>query len=200
MAGTGKYTNFAPTASGRNTLLGKLFKGNSLISNPFAKFVETGDTEGARKALLEGTGDFANNLGKGAVGLLQPDVQDSGSAEVSVFAGEPVNLDYTGNPNDVTVPDLPQVAWKEAGDPANPYMPDIRSPGPGQTDAKSAANLQSDPEIAPTDVKGEGYVPGQPGESTARSPQGSQAAVRSGSRLGAQSPLGKSSDNEPSGF
>jgi hypothetical protein len=200
MPGTGRYTNYAPTASGRNTLLGKLFKGNSTISNPYAKFVETGDTDGARRALLAGDGDFANNLGKGAAALLQPDVQDSGSAEVSTFAGKAVNLDYTGDANDITIPDLPKVGWKEAGDPANPYMPDIRSPGPGQTDAKSAANLQSDPDIKPADVKGEGYVPGQPGESTARSPQGAQTAVRSGAKLGTNSPLGKSSENEPSGF
>ena len=200
MSGLGKYTNYAPTANGRNERLGRLFRGNSTISNPFAGFVETGDSDGARLALLSGQGSFENNLGMGAVELLQPDNQDSGTSEVSTFAGKKVGLAYQGDANDITIPHLPEVEWKSAGDPSNPYMPDIRSPGPGQTDAKSADNLQLDPEISAVDIKGEGYVPGQPGASTARSPEDSRAAVRSGSRLGTQSPLGKSSENEPSGF
>jgi hypothetical protein len=39
-----------------------------------------------------------------------------------------VTLDYSG------APDINSVKWTNAGDPANPYVPDITSPGAGKTD------------------------------------------------------------------
>ena len=43
---------------------------------------------------------------------------------------EGVYLDYRGVAQDDTRADLSTVKWEKAGDPMNPYVPDIRSPGP----------------------------------------------------------------------
>lgn len=198
MAGNGKYTNYAPTASGRNTRLGKLFVGTSTVKNPFAQFVETGDSEGARLALLNGDG---SNFADGAIALLQPDSQDSGNAAVSLFAGQPVNLNYTGDPNGITAPNTAEgedVVWAQPGDPANPFMPDLRSPGPGFTEAGPNTNMGTAPdaEISDVDEIKPGYIPGAPGTGTA-SPTTTSAPLRKVAKLGETVPLGTSDETKP---
>lgn len=190
MAGEGKYTNYAPPAdaAGRNERLNKLFKGNAKQSSPYQDLV--GKEEDVRKALL-----------KIAKDKLTPEVQDSGDASVSTFAGAPVRLNYTGDANDISVPDTKEgadVVWVQPGDSANAYAPDLRSPGPGQTDAPSAENLQSDPKLSVKDLKGEKYVPGAPGTGTT-SPTSTNVKVRSASELGktGKSVLGTSDENTP---
>ena len=56
-------------------------------------------------------------------------------------------------------------AWKNPGDPANAYVPDLSSPGPGKTDP---SDKSSDPQIKASDVK-PNYVIGGPKTGT-RSP------------------------------
>lgn len=182
MPGQGKYTTYVPTASARNERLGRLFKGNSTVTNPFADVTESGDQQKA----IEQTNARSEPL-------LRPQHQEGDAGQFP----EGVNMDYSGNANDVSVPNLADVKWKSAGDPANAYMPDLRSPGPGDT---SPTSRDDDPEISPTDIKGEGYTPGQPGVSTTRSPSDTHDQIRSSNVLGTHSPLGKNSDNEPSGF
>lgn len=41
-----------------------------------------------------------------------------------------VYMDFRGTPEDETRADIASVEWKKAGDPLNPYVPDVRSPGP----------------------------------------------------------------------
>lgn len=182
MAGQGKYTTYVPVASARNERLGRLFKGNSTTENPFAALTESGDQEKAREQ--------TNERGEA---LLRPSSQQGDPGHFP----EGVNLNYKGNDNDVSTPDLTEVGWESAGDPANAYMPDPTSPGPGDT---SPTSRDSDPSITPTDVKGEGYTPGQPGVSTARSPSTTIEPIREANVLGKRLPLGKNSTNEPSGF
>ena len=170
MAGNGKYTNYAPVASGRNARLGKLFVGTDTTKNPFAVYVETGNAEGAREALLNGDGE---NFAVGAKALLQPAVQDSGNAEASLFGGKTVNLDYSGgfpDGNGITVPNTAEghdVVWAAAGDPVNPFMPDLRSPGPGSTDAEvgNMADAPADEVSAVALIKPD-YIVGGPGTGT----------------------------------
>lgn len=182
MAGQGKYTTYVPVASPRNERLGRLFKGNSKVENPFAALTVSGDQEKA----IEQTNARAALF-------LRPDLQQGDPGHFP----EGVNMNYTGNPNDVSTPNLEDVKWESAGDPANPYMPDTTSPGPGET---SPTSRDEDPEISPTDIKGEGYVPGAPGQSTTRSPSTTIEGIREANALGKKLPLGKSSANEPSGF
>lgn len=163
MSGQGKYTKYAADASPRNTLLNKLFKGNSTVPNPLA------DLEGkeldARKQIIDRARD-----------LLTPVVQQGDPGHFP----SGVNLDFVGDPNGVSSPDLEKVKWQNAGDPANAFTPDISSPGPGVTDGLAK---DTDPKISVTDVKGAGYVPGAPGTGT-KSPVKTSAAVVQNNELG----------------
>jgi hypothetical protein len=181
MAGQGKYTAYVPVASNRNSRLGQLFKGNETAENPFASTMDSGDNETARQETIARAEE-----------LLRPDKQ---TGDLQHFP-DGVNMNYEGT-QALDIPNLPDVKWESASDPANPYMPDPTSPGPGITDPKSR---DTDPGISPTDVKGQGYVPGAPGTSTARNPADTAEPIRKTNKLGTSAPLGKNSDNEPSGF
>lgn len=182
MSGNGRYTSYVPIASVKNSRLAKLFKGNDTIESPFAKTMEDGDQEQARKDTVARGKQF-----------LQPDHQNGDPGHFPTG----INLDYTGDPNGLTPPDLEQVIWRKAGDPSNGYMPDLRSPGPGNTDPKSR---DTDPEITKEEIKGPGYIPGQPGVSTTSSPTSRIEQIRKANTLGEALTLGKNSKNEPSGF
>lgn len=175
MSGQGKYTTYAPVASSRNTLLNKLFKGNSTISNPLADL--TGKEEDAR----------AQTVARGKA-LLSPQVQQGDPGHFP----QGVRMDYTGDPNGVQTPDLSKVKWTNPGDPANAYAPDITSPGPGVTDPKAK---DVDPQLSVADMKGAGYVPGAPGTGT-KSPSETSAAVKGNSELGTNGTL----DYDVNGF
>lgn len=169
MSGQGKYTTYAPQATPKNALLGRLFKGNSTISNPLTDL--TGKEEDARSQTVA----LAKTLLTPAVQQGDPGHFPSG-----------VNMGYVGDPNGVQAPDLSAVKWESAGDPANAFTPDISSPGPGVTDPKAK---DSDPKVSITDVKGAGYVPGAPGTGT-KSPTKTAPAVKDNSELGTQGVLG----------
>lgn len=144
MSGTGKYTQYAPAASDKNTLLNKLYRSkDSVLSPPVQDLV--GKEEDARLLLVS----IANQY-------LTPSQQ----------AGDPnyfstgVNLDYAD------APDLTLVSHGSAnspsgdssGGPATPYFPDITSPGPGKTEGSDKAD---DPGITVSDIKPT-YVAGGP--------------------------------------
>lgn len=161
MAGQGKYTTYAPVASDRNSLLNRLYKGSG--NNPFTDL--TGKEEDARLQTVDR-----------AKALLSPDVQQGDPGHFP--AG--VNMAYEGDPNGIEVPDLTKVKWDSAGDAANPYTPDISSPGPGKTDPLSK---DVDPKVAVSDIKGAGYVPGAPGTGT-KSPDKTAPAIKENNELG----------------
>lgn len=163
MSGQGKYTQYAPAANAKNTLLNKLFKGNDTIANPMADLV--GKEVDARQQVLARAKEF-----------LTP----------ATTAGDPgmfpngVALDFTGDQNGTTSPNIDDVKWKNPGDPANGYMPDPTSPGPGSTDPH---DKNKDPQISVADVKGAGYVPGAPGTGT-KSPSKTSVEVVKEADLG----------------
>jgi len=139
MPGQGKYTVYAPESNEKNKRLGKLFP-----ASPTSAFV---GKENDYRAVVVGTG---NNY-------LLPT-----TAAGDPYFGPGVNLDYSGSPDILAGADG---SWKNPGDPANSFMPDPSSPGPGKTDG---TDKNSDPGIKASDVK-PSYVPGGPSTGT-RSP------------------------------
>lgn len=128
MPGEGKYTVYAPPASDKNTLLNKLFHSEDTVEKPLVQDL-VGKENDARAAIV----DVAKNK-------LQPTHQ---SGDPGYFPGG-VDLDFSG------APELNDVKWANPGDPANPYVPDISSPGPGKTEG---LDKDVDPEIKETDIK-----------------------------------------------
>lgn len=174
MAGTGKYTSFvgggAPTAA--HNMLSKLYP-----HGPLAEFVKNADEQNAlAEALARAT---ANVDANGVGGLLPADGIQKGDATTLGT----VDLKF-GNSPDLTLvkhatADSP--SGNSAGGPANAYVPDITSPGPGKTDGTDKVD---DPGIGINDLPGsEGYVPGGPGTGT-RNPVLKAAAIVQHSVLG----------------
>lgn len=104
---------------------------------------------------------------------------DSESGTPFLQKGDPglfpvgVMLNFSGIPGTDVDADVSKVAWKNPGDPANPYVPDIRSPGVADgvdlknndtsvvtvnVDASSGDPRQSDPQLPTTAIKPT-YVP-----------------------------------------
>jgi hypothetical protein len=76
-------------------------------------------------------------------------------------------MDYSDAPNVASVKwDSSKTGFNESvtnsGGPANPYTPDMSSPGPGKTDG---VDKSVDPEIKAEDIK-PNYVPGGPNTGT----------------------------------
>lgn len=168
MSGTGKYTQYAPPASDKNTLLNKLFHSNDATEKPIVQDL-VGKEDDARKAIL----DIAK-------AQLQPAHQ---AGDLGYFPSG-VDLNFAGAPK------TEDVKWALAGDPANPYAPDITSPGPGKT---NGSDKSQDPQIKTTDLKPT-YVPGAPGTGT-KSPAATNAKVVAANLLGVAGKLGDSGGN-----
>ena len=139
MPGQGKYTVYAPESNEKNLLLGKLFP-----ASPTSKYV--GDEKNYRELVVNAGNQY-----------LMPIVQPG-----DAFFGPGVNLNYGEAPNILAGA---EGAWKNPGDPANSFTPDLSSPGPGKTDG---TDKNSDPGIKAADIK-PSYVPGGPSTGT-RSP------------------------------
>lgn len=134
--GSGRYTTYIPVKSDRNDRLKKLFSNSSDI---YAGAEKNSDAAAAavatRKAVVIGKGD-----------------QD--------LFGNGVDLGY--GVNNGTVPNTTEVKWSKAGDPANAYVPDLSSPGPGKTDG---TDKDADPGLKTTDIK-PNYDPNNPSVNT----------------------------------
>lgn len=182
--GTGRYTTYVPVASSRNTLLRNLF--NSRADNGAGVFYGTPDQTNNIEAAKEAVKRATDKVTAGVGGLLPSEANQAGDA--GMFP-EGVDLKFGGAPN------LAEVSWASAGGrggPANPYTPDLSSPGPGKTEGVQK-------EIAPAgitvaDVKGAAYVPGAPntGTTSPSATSGDIGSVRLGT-LGTPLKMGKSS-------
>lgn len=158
MPGQGKYTiyyNNVPE-SDKKQLLEKVY-----AKSPFAEqqynqpdVIKTGN-----KFLM------ANGDSESGVPFLQ-------KGDPGLFP-EGVKLDFSGSPSSPYDADVSKVKWVKPGDPANSYVPDIRSPGVADgvdlsnndtnvvtvnVDASSGDPRLSNPEISTTDIK-PNYVP-----------------------------------------
>ena len=120
MAGQGKYTQYRGN---------KELKKNQLLGKLFKdENSEKSETEAMAAAVAK------------AKQFLTPDHQ---TADVGHFSLG-VDMTFSG------APELKDVKWKNAGDPANPYTPDISSPGPGKT---LGTEKDADPGLKPEDLK-----------------------------------------------
>lgn len=168
MAGTGKYTTYAPPASDKNTLMNKLYRSDDAAQQPIVQDLVGKENE-AREAIVA--------LGRS---YLQPAHQQGDLGHFPTG----VNLNYSD------APDVTEVAWENAGDPANPYTPDISSPGPGKT---AGTDKDQDPDLSTTDLK-PNYVPGAPNTGT-KSPSATNSKIIAANALGVPGVVGDSGAN-----
>lgn len=178
--GKGRYTTYVDKASSRNSLLWKLF--NKKAPNDAGVFYggqEPSDNSAAAAAVAaRATANVSNGVG----GLNPANGQQAG--DPGMFPNG-VDLTYSGAPN------INDVKWDSAktnfsglpttnnGGPANAFVPDVSSPGPGKT---LGLDKDTNPNISVADLK-PNYVPGAPDTGTV-----SPSSTSSG--LGA-SPIGK---------
>ena len=151
--GSGRYTKYVPVASERNQLLAKLFNDRAGDKgNIYGKTYQTDPVEAAATVVARATAKVEAGVG----GLIPKEGKQQG--DLDMFPSG-VSFQY----NDEKVPDLEKIKWAKAGDPANAYVPDVTSPGPGKTDG---TQKDKDPELTVADLKGAGYKPGAPGTGT----------------------------------
>lgn len=173
MSGTGKYSQYtAPTivdgkdVTKKESRLRKIFsdKYSDKSKVPPHLTVDPGKEKEAREAVVE--------LAKQ---LLTPSVQTGDPLQ---FPGG-VSLDFNAAPN------LDDVKWKNPGDPANPYTPDITSPG---VNSLLGTDKKSDPEISASDIN-----PNYKSETGTASPKSTSQKITENSTLGKDGKLGSSS-------
>jgi hypothetical protein len=166
-AGKGKYTTYVPPKSPRRTFFENLFKGDSTTSPPF---YGVDQADAYKYAAKEG-----NDILRAAAtsGIQAGDAQ---------HFPDGVDFTYGGAKASIQAPDTSKGAddaWVNAGDPANSYVPDLSSPGPGKTDG---VDKSANPKIKSSDVKPT-YVPGGPNTGT-RSPTATSGKVHDANTLG----------------
>jgi hypothetical protein len=175
--GSGRYTVYVPPKSMRRTFFEKLFRGDG---SPFeavvgstghpAPYIGMDQNDAIAQAALNG-----NNILRAA-------------ATDGIITGDPgyfpegVDLKFTGRGTGTDIPDFAKGAdglWKQPGDPANSYVPDLSSPGPGRT---QGTDKDVDPKIKANDLK-PAYIPGAPGTST-KSPSQTSGKLYEAQKLG----------------
>lgn len=187
MAATGKYTSYvgggAPTPA--HTLLSKLYP-----AGPFAAQVANADEKSALKDVVLPAA-IKKVDAQGVGGLLPADgIQKGDTTTLGT-----VNLNFADAPDLTKVTHATAVtpSGNEAGGPANAYVPDITSPGPGKTDG---VDKVADPGIAVVDLPGKsGYVAGGPTTSTRNPLLKSPAIVEANKLDGTSSKKGDSGAN-----
>jgi hypothetical protein len=163
--GKGRYTTYVPAATTTNagsrySLLWRLFnqKANALRSGIASFYGESVNPQTDNAKAAEATVKRAKD---NQTGLLPESGIQSG--DLGMFPSG-VDLTYKNSPN------LEDVSWASPGDPANSYVPDVTSPGPGAAGVVRVDGLDKDanPSITPGDIKST-YRPGEEGSGT-RSP------------------------------
>ena len=120
--GSGRYTTYLPPTTPKRVYLNKLFKGGMSALYEGATTNAAAAAEAVQRAVTE---------------------LNKGQGDVDLF-GNGISIKFEG------APDTTEVKWNVAGDPANPYVPDLSSPGPGRTDG---VDKDVNPDIKPTDIK-----------------------------------------------
>lgn len=179
MSGTGKYTKYTPV---ENTQLGSDLSKFVLLDKIFKK--------GPLVGFAGKEADYRALVVADAKALMQPDLQTGDTDHFPVG----VNLDFSGDNLPSGGPDVSSVKWVNPGDPANPYVPDITSPGPDNT---AGTDKNVDPEIVPEDIKPTYLYPGAPKSATAGTvdPEDTGAKIDKASELGKTGILGDSGAN-----
>lgn len=153
MPGQGKYTKYYDQVpqTDKKQLLESVFSKGPFATNSYNQ----ADVVATANKYLAAIGDSESGtefLQKGDPGLFPQGVM----------------LDFSGIPGSDVDADISKVEWKKGGDPANPYTPDIRSPGPADgvdlkstdtsivltnVDATSGDPRQTDPKLTTFDIK-----------------------------------------------
>lgn len=169
----GKYTTYVGgVATDARKLLSKLFP-----AGPFAKEVTAGDEKAAQKIIAAiATAPVVNGVG----GLKPSNGIQAG--DLGMFPNG-VRLGYGDSPN------VPQVKWKNPGDPGDAYIPDITSPGPGKTDGRDKA---VDPGVGSKDVP---RTSSDPAGQNLRNPANDSPAIYNNNTIGSPQNPGESGGN-----
>jgi len=178
MASTPKYTTYVGgKASDAHKLLAKLFPASSEYPTMKAlqEALTSGDELKAHAVIVKNATAVVDAQGVG--GLMPSDGVQKGDPGMFPTA---VSFGFSA------APDVSKVKWANAGDPANPYMPDITSPGPGKTDGKDKA---TDPGL---DVNSVERTDSDPAGQNLRNPATDSKQVYANSGIGKDLPLGKS--------
>lgn len=165
-----------------HNLLSKLFP-----AGPLATQVANGDEAAAQAIVLavatSNPGPDPNGGG------LQP-AKGLQAGDLQMFP-QGVDLTFGNAAGSGGTPDVTTVKWKNPGDPANPYIPDITSPPDGWNTGLDKA---TDPKIAISDVQAESTTEDPTGENL-RNPSADAPAVVSNNILGKAQKLGDSGGN-----
>jgi hypothetical protein len=186
MSGLGKYTSY----TGLSKPTDQLPKAN-FLKKLFGSHVTPAE---APPQVVHDPAD-ENGMREDIIAIAKQQLQPSKQIGDAGYFPAGVDMTYgnnpVGDPNVTNVPvDLAAVTWTTAGDPANPYAPDITSPGPGKTEG---SDKNTDPQIKTTDLK-PNYVPGAPGTGT-KSPVASSAKIVAANILGVAAKDGDSGAN-----
>jgi len=163
--GKGRYTTFVAKASPRNSLLWRLF--NKKAPNDAGVFYGGQEPSSNDTAAAAAVATATSNVVNGVGGLIPKNGVQAGDA--GMFPSG-VNLRFGD------APDLTDVKWNQAGDPANSYVPDTSSPGPGRT---QGIVKDVNPGISTADLK-PNYVEASPGTGTV-SPSSTSESIGGGS-------------------
>jgi hypothetical protein len=176
----GKYTSYVGggAATAAHALLARLFP-----ASPYAKQIANGD-EKAAQAVAQAAATAKVVAG---VGGLQPS-DGIQAGDLGMFpAGVDLTFAYSvGQTPPNAVPDVSKVKWANPGDPANPFTPDITSPGPGLT---AGTDKNVDPKISANDINP------APSVADTRDPSAEGPAVSKNNTLGSPQKLGDSGGN-----
>jgi hypothetical protein len=181
----GKYTTYVGgVASDAHKLLAQVFP-----NGPFATEVAAGDEAAAQKTILaiatSNPGPDPNGGG------IQP-ANGIQAGDLGMFP-QGVDLTFAGSllqpPN--SPPDVSTVKWTKAGDPANPYIPDITSP-PNQ--GTEGSDKDVDPKISVSEVQ-EFSTTEDPSGQDLRNPVNDGPAISVNNSLGRPQTLGDSGGN-----
>lgn len=179
----GRYTTYVGgVATDAHKLLAKLFPASAAYPTMQAM---QGDlpagNEAAAQAVIQK--NATANVDATGVGGLRPanglQQGDLGMFPTGVQSG------YGGSP------DVATVKWQNAGDPANPYAPDITSPGPGKTDGK---DKNVDPKISIQDLQEFSTTEDTAGQDL-RDPSADGPAIYGNNTIGSPQKLGDSGGN-----
>jgi hypothetical protein len=180
MSGQGKYTTFVPPNGARSQFLSRIFPGDGSQwkpevggggAPPFAKGGGVFMTQEEAAAAISQQGNdllLAKNTG----GVQQGDKDLFPNGVDLAFSGAPNTAAGMGG------------SWKNPGDPANSYTPDITGLKPGQT---SGTDKNVDPKISATDI-----VPNYIRTANTANPSETSPKVYTGLTFGSAMKLGSS--------
>ncbi len=153
--GKGRYTVYVPKKSARRNFLEKIFKGDG------SDFVPTvGSIQHAPPFIGMDQTDAIQAAAKFGNEILRATATDGITPSDPGMFPEGVDLKFTGRGSGVDIPDTAagkDGLWNRPGDPANSFVPDITSPGPGKT---GGLDKDVDPKIKSSDIKPNAIIGG----------------------------------------